>query len=256
MPAAQHLFLRRRRWGQHFDPYSPLPHHEPSFLPCRWWNTYVSGLLRSDSSVKAKRHCVSPRAVWVFMWLLKEGGQHDSPWSFPPPPHQPQLNHKECVGRPATAAGACHQHIYSISTAYSPCLQAFCTFLCILDLFLAPAVMDFPFACVVHYWECRIVRHSPSHTVCSMPFYDFALHAVPGKPCFSILWVAHLTLVSHCWGNTEGEALMACRQCRTPSLSFSLLSPSSLTFIILSIAPVWANCHFSVPVQGGGGGGG
>ncbi len=55
-----------------------------------------------------------------------------------------------------------------------------CTCLCILDLFLAPAVMDFPFACFVRW--CTIERSSTSRLLhlLSLPVAHRLLNAILG----------------------------------------------------------------------------
>lgn len=72
-----------------------------------------------------------------------------------------------------------------------------------------------------------------------------------------IVW-AHLTLISHCSGNTEGKVFAAWRQCRhLHILSFSVLPPSIyFFFIILPMASLWVNCHCTAPAPSGTGGGG
>lgn len=102
-------------------------------------------------------------------------------------------------GHPASAVGVCHQHILSIFSL----MGSFCTCLCILDLFLAPAVMDFPFACFV--WWCTIERSSTSRLLhlLSLPVAHRLLNAIlgfrsPGQAMLLHIVGTHLTLISHC----------------------------------------------------------
>lgn len=159
-------------------------------------------------------------------------------------------------GHPDSAVGVRHQHILSIFTL----MGSFCTCLCILDLFLAPAVMDFPFACFVRW--CTIERSNTSRLLhlLSLPVAHRLLNVIlwfcsPQQAMLLHIVGDHLTLISHCSGNTEGEVFTTCRQCRHP-LPYSLISRSTFPFfnsffIILPIVPLWAHCHFRAPAPTG-----
>jgi len=133
------------------------------------------------------------------------------------------------LDHPASMVGMCHQHILSIVTL----MGSFCTSRGILDLFLAPVVMDFPFACFV-LW-CTIKRS------CTWRLLDVLSLAIAHCLLSAVLWrrschratllhsiEAHLTLIGHCSSNTT-------------------FPPSSLFSIIFRIAPLWANCHSRAP---------
>lgn len=115
-------------------------------------------------------------------------------------------------GHPASAVAMRHQHILSIFTL----MGSFCTCLCILDLFLAPAVMDFPFACFVRW--CTIEGSGTSRLLhlLSLPVAQRSPKCHCRQAMFLHIVGANLTLISHCSGNAEGEVFTACRQCRHP----------------------------------------
>lgn len=77
--------------------------------------------------------------------------------------------------------------------------------------------------------DCCIFCHSPSHTVCSMPFLGFCS---PQQAMLLHRVGAHLTLISHCSGNTGRESLQHAdigdTPPRTPSLHSHFLFSLSL----------------------------
>ena len=197
MPAAQHLFLRCRR-----GPGAPTPVPPSStnrLCLSAGGGTLQSGLEWSDrrmyeegrkKKMKKATVLVSPGTVWVFVWVLKGGG--------PPPAvtltHLPTLPATIKSGRACRATQpplwAC---AISISSAYSPWWEASalaCVYWIYFSLqrwwiFHLPVLYGGAPLREAAHQDCCIFCHSPSHTVCSMPFQDFAL---PGRPCFSILW--------------------------------------------------------------------
>lgn len=121
-------------------------------------------------------------------------------------------------------------------------MGSFCTCLCILDLFLAPAVMDFPFACFVR--RCTIERSGTSRLLhlLSLAATHRLLNAIlgfcsPRQAMLLHIVGPHLTLISHCSGNTEGGSLYSIQTVSTPPpCSLIFCSPFPLFFPALSLS--------------------
>lgn len=240
-------------------PLSPIPLHRPSLPRCRWQNTYQvwsEVIDRKEKNGKKMTGLLAAGTTHSVLLRLKR----EPPTPLHPPPHTHtscgHLDPSPCLspsatiksrwstsGHPASTVGV---RTISISSAYSPWWEA-SALACVLDLFLAPAVMDFPFSCFVWWW--RTVEGS----LTSRLLHLLSL-AVSHRLLGAILWFfscrqavllhdmgAHLSLISHCSDNTEkgrgGVSFTVTKQCwHLPTLSILLLSalffPSVCSFFI------------------------
>lgn len=261
-------------------PLSPIPLHRPSLPRCRWQNTYQvwsEVIDRKEKNGKKMTGLLAAGTTHSVLLRLKR----EPPTPLHPPPHTHtscgHLDPSPCLspsatiksrwstsGHPASTVGV---RTISISSAYSPWWEA-SALACVLDLFLAPAVMDFPFSCFVWWW--RTVERS----LTSRLLHLLSL-AVSHRLLGAILWFfscrqavllhdmgAHLSLISHCSDNTEkgrggGGVLYSNQTMLTPpnpfnSLTFCPFFPLRLLFLHLSspIACLQANCHLRAPAAG------
>lgn len=189
-------------------PLSPIPLHRPSLPRCRWQNTYQvwsEVIDRKEKNGKKMTGLLAAGTTHSVLLRLKRGS---------PPPHstRPPHTHTSCghldpspclspsatiksrrstSGHPASTVGV---RTISISSAYSPWWEA-SALACVYWIYFSLQrwwIFHFPVLCdggalsrEASRQDCCISCHSPSHTVCSVPFYDFAL---AGKPCFSMTW--------------------------------------------------------------------
>lgn len=228
-------------------PLSPIPLHRPSLPRCRWQNTYQvwsEVIDRKEKNGKKMTGLLAAGTTHSVLLRLKR----EPPTPLHPPPHTHtscgHLDPSPCLspsatiksrwstsGHPASTVGV---RTISISSAYSPWWEA-SALACVLDLFLAPAVMDFPFSCFVWWW--RTVERS----LTSRLLHLLSL-AVSHRLLGAILWFfscrqavllhdmgAHLSLISHCSDNTEkgrggGGVLYSNQTMWTPPNPFNSLT--------------------------------